>query len=82
MLLHDVFSFFVCNIEKLIVWRISTKENYYNLTKNNRKFQASVTERCTSLSKRSRMFRQNVLRVAVKKLNLYQPFTTHELLQK
>ena len=35
------------------------KENYYNLTKNSHKFQTSVTERCTFLSKRSGMFRQN-----------------------
>ena len=67
---HDFFSFFVCNIGKLIVWRISTKENYYNLTENSRKFQASVTERGTSVGKRSEMFRQNLLKVAVKKLNL------------
>ena len=31
----------------LFVWCISAKENYYNLTKNSRKFQASVTEMCT-----------------------------------
>ena len=47
-------------------------ENYYNLTKNSRKFQTSVTERCTSPSKRSGMFRQNRLKVPVKKLNLYK----------
>ena len=31
----------------LFVWCISAKENYYNLTKNSRKFQASVTKTCT-----------------------------------
>ena len=45
-------------------------------------FRACVTERCTSLSKRFEMFRQNLLEVAVKKLNLQEPFATHELLQK
>ena len=38
--------------------------------KNTRKFQASVTERCTSLSKCSGMFRQNLLKIPVKKFNL------------
>ena len=66
---------------KLIVWRISAKENYFNLTKNSRKFQSSVNRRYSSLSKRSGMFRQNLLKVAVKKLNLKNLFTTHELLQ-
>ena len=69
MVPHDLVSLF-CNIEKLIVWRISAKKNYYNLTENSRKFQANVTERCTSLSKRSGMFRQNLLKVAATKLNL------------
>ena len=36
--------------------------------KNICKSQASVTERCTCLSKRSGMFRQNLLKVPVKKL--------------
>ena len=67
---RDLFNLFVCNIEKFIVWCISAKENYYNLTKNSRKFQASVTERCTSLNKRSGMFRQKLFKVPVKKLNL------------
>ena len=31
----------------LFVWCISAKTNNYNLTKNSRKFQASVTETCT-----------------------------------
>ena len=70
MVPDDLFSLFVCNIEKLTVWCISAKENYYNLTKNSRKFQTSVTERCTSLSKCSGMFQQNLLKVPVKKLNL------------
>ena len=50
---RDFLNFFVWNIEKRIVWCISAEENYYNLTKNGRKFQASVTERCTFLSKHS-----------------------------
>ena len=58
------------DIEKYIVWCISAKENYYNLTKNSCKSQASDTERCTSLSKPSGMFRQNALKVPVKKLKL------------
>ena len=43
---------------------------YYNLTKNNHKFQTSVTERCTSLSKSSGIYLQNPLKVSVKKLNI------------
>ena len=58
------------------------KENYYNLTKNSRKFQTSVTERCTSLSKRSGMFRQKVLKVPGKKINLYKTFAVNKLLHK
>ena len=56
-------NFFVCKIEKLIVWCISAKASYYNPTKNSRKFQGSVIERCTSLSKRSGMFRQKFEKV-------------------
>ena len=37
---------------------------------NSRKYQSSVTERCTSLSKCSGMFRQNLLKVPSKNLNL------------
>ena len=70
MVPRDLFNLFVCNIEKLIVWCIYVKKNYYNLTKNSRKFQASVAERCTSLSSLYRMFPQNLLKVLVKKLNL------------
>ena len=69
-MLRNLFNLFVCNIEKFIVWCVSAKGNYYNFTENSRKFQASVTERCTSLSKRSGMFRQNFLKLHVKKLNL------------
>ena len=46
------------------------KKNYYNITKNSRKCQASVSERCTSLCKHSGMFRQNLSKVPVNKLNL------------
>ena len=67
---HHFLSLFVCNVEKFIVWCISTKDNYHNFTKYSRKFQASMTKSCTSLSKRSGMFRQNLLKVPVKKLNL------------
>ena len=59
-------------IEKLIVWCISAKKDYDNLTKNNHKFQASATESYTSLSKSSGMFRQNPLKVPVKKLNTFE----------
>ena len=69
MVMHDFVSFFVCNIEKLIVWFISAKKSYYNLTKNN-KFQARVTERCISLSKSCGIFRENSLKVPVKKVTL------------
>ena len=67
----DFVIFFVCNIEKLIVWCIATKKAYYILTKNNRKFQATVGERFTSLGKSSGIFRQNPVKVPVKKLKLY-----------
>ena len=66
---RDLFNLFVYSMEKLIIWCIYVKENYYNLTKNSRKFQARVTERCTSLSTRSGIFRQNILKVPVKELN-------------
>ena len=79
---HGFFSFFARIIEKLVVWCISIKENYYNLTRNGRKFQASVTERCISLSKRSGMLRGNLLKVHVKKLNVSKDFTRNELLHK
>ena len=75
---HEFFRFFVCNIKKLIVWYISAKEDCHNLTKNSRKFQTVVTERCT----RSGMFRQNLLKVTGKKLYFQKTFTTHELLHK
>ena len=45
-------------------------ENYYNRMKDSPKFQANVTKRHTSLSKRSGMFPQNLLKVPVKKLNI------------
>ena len=64
---HDFVGFFVCNTEKHIVWCISAQKNYYNLTKNNHKFQASIAERRTSLSKSLELFRQNSLKVPVKK---------------
>ena len=62
-------SLFLTSI-KPVVWCISAKKNYDDLTKNNTEFQATVTERCTSLSKSSGIFWQNPLKVPVKKLNL------------
>ena len=80
---RDSVSFSVCDMKKLIACCcISTKKNYYNLTKNSRIFQASVTERCTSLSKSSGILRQISSKVPVKKLNLQKNFTRHELLRK
>ena len=65
---RDLLNLFVCNIKKL-----SAKENCYSLTNNSRKFQESVTQRCISVSKRSGMFWQNLLKASVKKLNLQNP---------
>ena len=65
-----------------IVWFITAKENYYNRMKNSPKFWTNVTERRTSLSKLSRMFRQNLLRVPVKKVESLKSITAHELLHK
>ena len=67
---YDFVSFFVSNIEKLVILYISAKKKYYNLTKDSHKFQTSATERCASLRKSSGMFRQNPLKVPVKNLNL------------
>ena len=55
---------------KPVAWCISAKKNYDDLTKNNPEFQATVTERGTSLSKSSGIFWQNPLKIPVKKLNL------------
>ena len=41
--------------------------------KNSRKFQASVTERCTSLCKRSGMFLKKILKLPMKKLYFKKP---------
>ena len=60
---HNFVSFFVCNTEKLVVWCITARKNDCNLTKNNHKFQASMTERRTALNKGF----QNSLKVPVKK---------------
>ena len=59
---HDLVSFFVWNIEKLIVWCISAKKKY-NLTENKHKFEVSVTKRYTSLNK------SPGIKILVKKLN-------------
>ena len=67
---HDLVNFFICNIEKHMVWCISAKKTYCNLTKNNRKIQASVSKRCISLSRIYGILRQNPLNVPVKMLNL------------
>ena len=83
---HHFFSFFVFKLEKLIVWCLPAKKNYYHLTKNGLKFEASVTERCTSLGKRSGMFRQSLLKVPVKKFqslkNLYNRWTFSQMISK
>ena len=79
-MLHDFVGFFANNIEKRSVCFISSKKNYYNLAKNNHKFQASVTERCTSLNKSSGIVRQNPLKVSVKKLDFSKNFTAREVL--
>ena len=79
---HDFFSFFVCNIEKLIVWRISAKESCYNISKNRRKFQASVTEKCTSLSKCSGIFRQSTWEKVESLKNLYYTWTSSQVIFK
>ena len=68
---RDLFNVFVDSIEILVVWCISAKENHCNLQKiavNLRR--VSIKERCTSLTRRSGMFRQNLLKAPVKKLNL------------
>ena len=68
MVPSDLFKL-ACNIKKLIVWCISAKKNYYNITKNSRKFQASVT----ILECFSKIF-QNCEKG--------ESFTAHELLRK
>ena len=83
---HDFFSFFVYNIEKPIVWCISAKENYYNLTKNCRKFHTSITERCTSLSKHycfvsAKSFQSTCERAEPLK-NLYYTWTPSQVIFK
>ena len=65
MLLHDFFCFFV---SYCLVYFCQGK--LLQSHKNSRKFQTSVTERYTSPSKCSGIFRQNLLKVPVKKLNL------------
>ena len=50
--------------------------------KNSPEFQANITEKHTSLSQRSRMFRPNLLKVPVKKLNLLKSITAHEILHR
>ena len=65
---HDFVSFFVCNIGKPIVCSISAKENCHNLTKNNHSFEASVTEKYTSLSKSSGIFRQKSFKSTFEKV--------------
>ena len=57
------------------------KENYCNLTKNSRKFPASVTERCTLFSKRFGISAK-CFESTWEKINLWKIFTTNELLHK
>ena len=66
----DFVVLFVYEIKKAFVCCICAKKNKYNFTKNNHKFQGSITERCNSLSKSSGMFWQNLLKVPVQRLNL------------
>ena len=61
MVPYDFVSSFVCKTERPIVWCISGKENYCNLKKNNHNFQASITERYTSVSKSSGIFSGKIL---------------------
>ena len=63
---HDIVIFFIWNIEKPIYCCISAKKNYYNLTKN--KFQATVTERCTSPSNSSGIFRHKCFQSTCEKV--------------
>ena len=82
----------LCHVIFLICLFV-TSRNYYCLVyfcqgkfsqfcEKNPTFQANVTEGHTSLTKRSRMFRKNLLKVPVKKLNLEKSITANELLHK
>ena len=51
------------------------------LPKHNPIFQASIAERCSCLSKRSGLFRQNPLKVTVKKLNKFELILHKRLLR-
>ena len=59
-------SLFV-TMRNLLFGEFLPKKHYYSLTENNHKFQASVTKRCTCLSKNSEIIRQNCLKVPMKK---------------
>ena len=63
---HDFVIFFICNIEKPIYCCISAKKSHYNLTKN--KFQATVTERCTSPSNSLGIFRHKCFKSTCEKV--------------
>ena len=56
-------------VEQHIFKRISDKQSCYSFTKYSCKFQECVTESCTFI-KRSEIFRQNLLKVPLKELNL------------
>ena len=60
---HDLFNLYVISRNSLFGAFLPRKIIAILLTKNSRKFQARVTERSTSLSKRSGMFQQNLLKV-------------------
>ena len=64
----------------LFVWCISAKENYYNLTKNSRKFQASVTKTCT-FSVSAKSFKSTCEKVESLKI-LYCTWTSSQVIFK
>ena len=64
----------------LFVWCISAKENYYNLTKNSRKFQASVTKTCT-FSVSAKSFKSTCEKVESLKI-LYYTRTSSQVIFK
>ena len=76
-LCHVIFFIYLfVTSRKFIVWFISAKENYYILIKNSPKLLANITERRTSLSKRSRIYQKST-REKVESLKIhYCPWTS------
>ena len=62
---HDFLFYFFVTLRKLF-FDVFLPRKITNLAKNNYKFQV----RCTSSSKRSEIFRQNPLKIPLKKLHL------------